>query len=310
MDWLSTVQGILAATARMATPLLFASMGGLFSARSGHISMFLEGFMLIGAFLGFVGSATVGSAYVGALLALVGGVLISLVFAFFAITAKANQTLIGIGINIFALGITSYLVTVFYGFGNRPYNIDVFTNIRIPLLADIPIIGSLFNLNLFTYVAFLLVPIVWYVLYKTPAGLTIRAVGEHPKAVDTLGGDVIKIRYICIMIAGALAALGGAALSIGQMGQFMENITSGKGYIALAALIFGRFTPKGALIGVLIFGFADAVQMRLQTAGSVLPYQFLTMLPYVITIVALVLFARKSRASAPAALGKPYSRQS
>lgn len=201
MDWLSTVQGILAATARMATPLLFASMGGLFSARSGHISMFLEGFMLIGAFLGFVGSATVGSAYVGALLALVGGVLISLVFAFFAITAKANQTLIGIGINIFALGITSYLVTVFYGFGNRPYNIDVFTNIRIPLLADIPIIGSLFNLNLFTYVAFLLVPIVWYVLYKTPAGLTIRAVGEHPKAVDTLGGgchqDSLHLHYDC-----------------------------------------------------------------------------------------------------------------
>lgn len=309
MDWMQTAQGILAATARMAAPLLFACMGGMFSARSGHVSMFLEGFMLLGAFMGFVGSVLTGSAYLGALLAILIGVLAGLLFGFFAITAKANQTLIGIGINIFALGITSYLVTVFFGFGNRPYNIAVFTNIRIPLLADIPLIGGIFNSTLFIYVAFLFVPVVWYVLYRTPVGLTIRAVGEHPKAVDTLGGNVIKIRYVCLMIAGALAALGGASLSIGQMGQFMENITSGKGYIALAALIFGRFTPKGALIAALIFGFADAVQMRMQTAGSIIPYQLLTMLPYVITIVALVLFAKNAKSSAPAALGKPYSRQ-
>ena len=263
--------------------------------------------MLMGAFTGFLGSVLTGSAYLGALLAMVGGMLIALLFAFLTITAKANQTIIAVGVNIFSLGFTSYLVTVFFGFGNRPYNVDVFTDVPIPILSKIPVIGGIFNNTLFIYAAFLLVPLVWYVLYRTPAGLTIRAVGEHPRAVDTLGGNVIKVRYICILIAGALAGLGGASLSIGQMGQFMENITSGKGYIALAALIFGKFTPRGAMVAALIFGFTDALQMRLQTAGSVVPYQLLSMLPYVITIAALILFANKS--SAPAALGKPYSRQ-
>lgn len=302
-----TLQGLLSATVRMATPLLFACMGGLFSARSGIVSMFLEGFMLIGAFMGFIGSVFTGSAYIGALFAMAGGMLIALLFAFLAITAKANQTILGIGVNIFALGITSYLVTVFFGFGNRPYNVDVFRELPIPLLGKLPIIGGVFSNTLLIYLAFALVPIVWYILYRTPMGLTIRAIGEHPKAVDTLGGNVIRARYMCVVAAGALAGLGGASLSIGQMGQFMENITSGKGYIALAALIFGKFTPKGALIAALLFGFTDALQMRMQTAGSPVPYQLLSMLPYLITIAALILFAKQS--SAPAALGKPYDRQ-
>ncbi|MEL7610277.1 MAG: ABC transporter permease [Bacillota bacterium] len=306
-SFLVTLQGILGAAVRMAAPLLFASMGGLFSARSGMVSMFLDGFMLVGAFMGFVGSVVTGSAYLGALLAMLAGAFIALVFAFLAIEAKANQTILGVGVNIFALGITSYLVTILYGFGNRPYNISVFTEAPIPLLSEIPIIGGLFSNTLLVYLAFLLVPAVWYVLYRTPTGLTIRATGEHPKAVDTLGGNVVRVRYLCMLVAGALAGLGGASLSIGQMGQFMENITSGKGYIALAALIFGKFTPKGVLIAALIFGFADGLQMRMQSAGSTIPYQFLTMLPYVITIVALITFSRKS--SAPAALGRPYNRQ-
>lgn len=302
-----TLQGMLGATVRMATPLLFASMGGLFSARSGTVSMFLDGFMLVGAFMGFVGSAVTGSAYLGALIAMVSGMVFALIFAFLSIEAQANQTILGVGVNIFALGITSYLVTIFYGFGNRPYNIDVFKDLPIPGLSKIPVIGSLFNNTLLIYLAFLLVPIVWYILYRTPTGLTIRATGENPLAVDTLGGNVVRVRYICLMVAGALAGLGGASLSIGQMGQFMENITSGKGYIALAALIFGQFKPKGVLLATVIFGFTDGLQMRMQSAGSVIPYQLLTMLPYLITIAALVTFSRKS--SAPAALGKPYSRQ-
>ena len=144
-------------------------------------------------------------------------------------------------------------------------------------------------------------------MYKTPVGLKIRATGENPKAVDTLGGNVTLIRYLCLMVSGALAGLGGAALSIGQMGQFMENITAGKGYIALATLIFGKFTPIGSLLASLLFGFSEGLQLRMQTAGSAIPYQFLSMLPYIVTLVALTAFARQF--SGPSALGKPYSRQ-
>lgn len=302
-----SLQGVLEAAIRMAAPLLLASLGGLFSARVGIINLALEGFMLVGAFTGFLGSVFTGNVYLGAMFGMLGGLATAMILAFLAITAKANQTVAGVGINIFALGLTSYLLTVFFG-ANRPYGVATFTDIKIPLLSKIPFVGQiLFQHTAIVYLAFILVPIVWYVLYKTPAGLTIRATGENPKAVDTLGGNVTKIRYLCMMISGSLAGLGGAALSIGQMGQFMENITAGKGYIALATLIFGKFTPVGSLIASLIFGFSEGLQLRLQTVGSVIPYQFLSMLPYIITLIALTAFAGKF--TGPAAMGKPYSRQ-
>lgn len=302
-----SIQGILAASIRMAAPLLFASLGGLFSARVGIINLALEGFMLVGAFTAFLGSVFTGNVFLGALFGMVGGMATALILAYLSITAKANQTVAGVGINILALGLTSYLLTVMFGF-NRPYGVATFTPIKIPVLSDIPFIGEiLFQHSLIVYFAFILVPIVWYVLYKTPVGLKIRATGENPKAVDTLGGNVTRIRYLCMMVSGALAGLGGAALSIGQMGQFMENITAGKGYIALATLIFGKFTPVGSLLASLLFGFSEGLQLRLQTAGSIIPYQFLSMLPYLVTLVALTAFARQF--TGPAALGKPYSRQ-
>ncbi|MHB1394822.1 MAG: ABC transporter permease [Clostridia bacterium] len=302
-----SLQGVLAATVRMAAPLLFASLGGLFSARVGIINLALEGFMLVGALTGFLGSVYTGNVYLGALFGMMGGMSAAMILAFLAITAKANQTVAGVGINIFALGLTSYLLTVLFGF-NRPYGVATFAQQAIPGLSKIPFIGPiLFQHSVIVYFAFILVPIVWYVMYKTPAGLMIRATGENPKAVDTLGGNVTKIRYICMLISGGLAGLGGAALSIGQMGQFMENITAGKGYIALATLIFGKFTPIGSLLASLLFGFSEGLQLRLQTAGSVIPYQFLSMLPYIITLIALTAFARKF--TGPASLGKPYNRQ-
>lgn len=302
-----SIEGVLAATIRMAAPLLLASLGGLFSARVGIINLALEGLMLVGAFTAFLGSVYTGNVFLGALFGMLGGMLTALILAFLSITAKANQTVAGVGINIFALGLTSYLLTVLFGF-NRPYGVATFTPVSIPFLSDIPIIGPIFfRHSLIVYLAFILVPIVWYVLYKTPVGLKIRATGENPKAVDTLGGNVTRIRYLCLMVSGSLAGLGGAALSIGQMGQFMENITAGKGYIALATMIFGKFTPVGSLLSSLLFGFSEGLQLRLQTAGSVIPYQFLSMLPYVVTLVALTAFARQF--TGPAALGKPYSRQ-
>ncbi|HOR56165.1 MAG TPA: ABC transporter permease [Flexilinea sp.] len=301
-----TVQGLLAAAVRMATPLLLAGLGGLFSAKSGIVSMFLEGFMLVGAFMGFLGSVLTGSAHLGILFAIAGGMLMGLIMAVLAVSGRANQTILGVGINIFALGITSYFQSVLFG-SKRPTNVSVFYDIPIPGLSKIPYIGAIFNNSLFVYAAFLLVPVVWYVLYRTPAGLAIRAVGENPDSVATLGGNVIKIRYCCLLIAGALAGLGGASLTIGQTGQFMENISSGRGYIALAAMIFGRFSPIGVLIGSLLFGFADGLQLRMQTAGTAIPYQLLSMMPYVVTILALVVFVKKSMA--PAAMGRPYTKQ-
>lgn len=302
-----SVSGVMSATLRMATPLLFASLGGLFTARVGIINLALEGIMLMGAFLAFVGSFLSGSAVIGLACGMLGGVGTALILGFLSINGRANQTVAGVGINILALGITSYLLKVFFRTGEY-LKAQTFSNWAIPGFTKIPFIGDVvFNQNFLVYLVFILVPIVWYVLYKTPAGLMIRATGEHPKAVDSLGGNVIKIRYLSVMVCGCLAGLGGAYLSIGQMGVFVENVTAGKGYIALATLIFGKFTPTGSLVAALIFGFAEGLQLRIQTAGSNIPFQFLSMLPYILTMIALTGFVKRSKA--PASLGKPYSRQ-
>lgn len=303
-----SITGVLSATVRMAIPLILASLGGVFTARVGIINLALEGMMLIGAFTGFLGAVVTDSALIGALCGMLGGALAALVLGFLSITARANQTVAGVGINITALGLTSYLLSTIFGFGKRPYGVASFSNVPIPLLSDIPVLGPvLFTHSLLVYFTFLLVFIVWYVLYRTPAGLTIRAVGENPRAVDTLGGNVIRTRYICVLVSGMLAGLGGAYLTIGQMGQFMENVTAGKGYIAVAALIFGKWTPLGAVAASLLFGFAEGLQLRLQIGESAVPFQFLSMLPYLLTMAALILFVGKAKA--PSAMGKPYNRQ-
>ena len=302
-----TLEGILSATVRMAAPLLLASLGGLFTARAGIINLALEGIMLMGAFAGFAGAYLSGSLAVGVACAMLGGTLAALVLGFLSVNARANQTVAGVGINIAALGLTSYLFKVYFT-GQGLLKAPTFNQISIPILSQIPVVGpAFFNQNLLVYLAFIMVPIVWYILYKTPTGLTIRATGEHPKAVDTLGGNVTVVRYLCVITMGCLVGIGGACLTIGQTGVFAENITAGKGYIALAIIIFGGFTPFGVLGAATLFGFSEGLQLRLQTAGSAIPHQFLTMLPYVLTLIALVTFAGKSRA--PAAMGKPYQRQ-
>jgi len=309
MDGLTgiTLEGVLSATVRMAAPLLLVSLGGLFTARAGIINLALEGIMLMGAFTAFAGAYLSGSLAVGLVSAMLGGTLTAMILGFLAINARANQTVAGVGINIAALGLTSYLFKVYFT-GQGLLKGPTFNQIAIPVLSEIPVVGpALFDQNLLTYLAFIMVPVVWYVLYKTPIGLTIRATGEHPKAVDTLGGNVTLIRYSCIIIMGCLVGIGGACLTIGQSGVFAENITAGKGYISLAIIIFGGFTPFGILGAAILFGFSEGLQLRLQTAGSPIPHQFLTMLPYILTLIALISFAGKSRA--PAAIGKPYKRQ-
>jgi len=302
-----SLEGVLSAMVRMAAPLLLASLGGLFTARAGIINLALEGIMLMGAFAGFAGAYLSDSLAVGFFSAILGGLTMSLILGYLSIHARANQTVAGVGINITALGLTSYLFKVFFtgqGLSKGPS----FDRIAIPILSKIPVLGpALFEQNLLVYLAFIMVPIVWYILYRTPIGLIIRATGEHPKAVDTLGGHVIKMRYMCVIALGILAGLGGACLTIGQTGTFAENITAGKGYISLATIIFGRFTPLGSMGAATLFGFSEGLQLRLQTAGAAIPHQFLTMLPYVLTMAALTLFENKSKA--PAAMGKPYQRQ-
>lgn len=309
MDGLTgiTLEGVLSATVRMAAPLLLASLGGLFTARAGIVNLALEGIMLMGAFAGFAGAYLSDSLAIGLICAVLGGTLMALILGFLSINVRANQTVTGVGINILSLGLTSYLFKVYFT-GQGLTKGPTFNRMEIPLLSKIPVLGPVvFNQNLLIYLAFIMVPIVWYLLYRTPIGLIIRATGEHPKAVDTLGGNVTRVRYACIVILGCLAGLGGACLTIGQTGTFAESITAGKGYIALATIIFGRFTPLGSLGAALLFGFSEGLQLRLQTAGAAIPHQFLTMLPYVLTMIALTIFENKSKA--PAAMGKPYQRQ-
>ncbi|BEP29451.1 ABC transporter permease [Helicovermis profundi] len=299
---------LLSAALRMSVPILFSALGGMFSERSGVVNIGLEGIMLMGALFGVVGSYYSGNHWVGILVAMISGMLMALLFAYITITIKIDQIVSGIAINMLAVGLTSFLYRALFGITTVPIKVDSFHPVRIPLLADIPIIGPImFNQTVLVYIALLLVPITSFLLFKTMWGLKVRSVGEHPKAADTVGINVIKIRYTGVLISGALAGIGGAFLSLGQFNMFVDNMVSGRGFIAVAAIIFGKWKPKGILIASLIFGVADALQIRLQAAGVGIPYQLLLMLPYIITIIALTGLVGYNKP--PNSLGKPYYKQ-
>jgi ABC-type uncharacterized transport system permease subunit len=305
----SNILGLIQATIRMSTPILFASLGGMFTARVGIINFALEGIMIAGAFLGVYGSYITGNPWVGALLGAAGGVVAALILGFMSITAKVDQVVAGTGINILFLGLTSYLLNILFGIGVKPSKVNSFVELPIPLLSEIPIIGEIFfNQIPMVYIAILLVPICWYIVYKTSFGLTMRAVGENPKAADSVGLNVVLTRYIAIIISGFLGGLGGAFLSIGHLSVFMEKMTSGKGYVAWSSVTVGKWNPFGILGAALLFGAADALQLRLQAIGVKIPHQFFLMLPYVLTMLVLTGFI--GRTVSPAALGKPYSKES
>jgi len=299
------ITGLLTAMIRVATPLLFAALGSVFTAKSGIVNLALEGTMLVGAYAGYYGAYVAGSCWGGLLFAVIGGVSMQLLLGFFSITVGANQSVAGTGINMFALGLTTYLMTVMFGVTGRPSIVDSFHKINIPGLSDIPFLGKvLFSHQLLVYGVYILVPVCWYVLFKTPFGLRVRAVGEHPKVIDIAGSSVVRTRYACCIIAGILTGIGGAYLSIGELSSFSVNLTSGRGYIALAAVTFGKWNPIGVMGACLLFGFADALQLRLQTEGVPIAPQFLLMLPYVITMIAMITVVGKTKA--PASMGKPY----
>jgi general nucleoside transport system permease protein len=299
--------GVLAATIRFATPLAFAAIGGIFSERSGVVNIGLEGMMLMGAFFGVWGSVWSGSWVIGLLMAMLFGGLLALIHAVFCIHLRADQIVSGFAVNFLALGLTGYLFSSIYP-GGIHENVSRVPNVNLDFLSSIPLVGDFLegvfgHLNLLVWIMFLVVILSYIVLFKTPIGLRIRSVGEHPRAADTVGISVYGVRYAAVVTSGVLAALGGAFLSIGFVGSFAENMTSGRGFIALAAVIFGKWRPGWAFAACLLFGFGFALAIPLQREAGI-SENLISTLPYLLTLVALV--GLIGRSIPPAAVGRPY----
>ena len=307
LDRVVVWSALTAAMLRFATPLAFGAMGGIFSERSGVVNIGLEGMMLSGAFFGVLGADKLGSWALGLLCAALAGGLFALVHAFFAIHLRADQIIGGTAINFLALGITGYLFVDIYGGEGTPPNISEIPDVHLDFLKDWYFVGPVFGqLNLMIWLAFFTIVATWFVLFKTPVGLRIRAVGEHPRAAETVGISVYATRYAAVTLSGVLAALGGAYLSIGFVHSFNQNMTVGRGYIALAAVIFGNWRPFGAAMACLLFGFSSALAQRLPEYSESAAVLF-TALPYVLTLIAVA--GVIGRSIPPAAVGRPYKKQ-
>jgi ABC-type uncharacterized transport system permease subunit len=301
---LATVVAILAAAIRLATPYLYASIGEMFAQRSGVLNLGVDGIMLVGAFAAFYGTLMTGSLWVGVVVAVLAGLAMGMLMSVISVTLKAEQGISGIGLSLFGLGLSSLLFKTLVG---TVKTVDGFRPIRVPVLSDVPYLGDIFfSQSLPVYVAFLLVPVSWYVLERTPWGLRVRAVGQNPAAADTLGVNVDLTRYLCVCLGAMLAGLAGASLSIALVNLFQENLTAGAGYIAVALVYFGGWRPVGILLGALLFSTVTAIQLRMQVLGIQIPSDFAVMLPYVLTIVALTFSANRARQ--PAALNQPFER--
>lgn len=298
--------GLFAAAIRLATPIIYAGLGGMFSERVGIVNIGLEGTMLTSAFTGVVASYYTGNPWIGVLVSVITGGLVSLILAVLTIKYAGDQIVSGTGINIIALGFTSYMTQIIWGNRGASDGVQGISDIAIPIVKDIPVIGPIFGTHSpLVYLMPLVVYASYYVLFKTPFGLRIRAVGEHPVAAETAGVDVIKIKYTGVIISGMLAGLGGAFLSLSHLNLFTRGMTGGRGFIAMAAMIFGKWMPFGILGSGLLFGFADALQIRLQSLG-ILPPQIILMIPYLLTIA--VLAGVVGKALAPSDY-KPYKKE-
>jgi general nucleoside transport system permease protein len=305
---------LTAAMLRFATPLVFAAIGGLFSERSGVVNIGLEGMMLMGAFFGVYGADRTDSWVGGILIGMAAGAALALVHAFFSIQLRSDQIVSGTAINFLALGITGYLYIDIYGTEGTA-ELPAVPDVHLDWLGNIPPEGlgsylerAFGQLNLMVWLALATVVLAYIVIFRTAIGLRIRAVGEHPRAADTVGISVYATRYTAVMVSGALAAMGGVYLSIGFVHSFTENMTAGRGFIALAALIFGKWRPFGALAAALLFGFASAVAPRLENVEGWAEYGTLFQaLPYVLTLIAVA--GVIGRSIPPAAIGRPYEKQ-
>jgi simple sugar transport system permease protein len=299
--------GMLQATVVRAVPIALGGLAGVLCERVAVVNIAIEGMLLAGAFTGALIGSVLGG--VGGLVAAVAvGGLFGFILAALVVTYRMDQIIAGVVINLFVLGVTSYVSSQVFQRYRDLNNAPVFAPVKIPLLGDIPVIGPmLFQQNIFVYGTLILVAVATYYLFYTRHGLRARAVGEHPKAADTLGIDVYRTRYINVMLGGMVAGFGGAWFTLGSVGRFDEGMTGGRGYIGLAAMIFGRWHPVGALAAALVFGFADSLQQKLALLQTPIPSEFLAMAPYIATIVLVA--GLVGRARAPAADGKPYVKE-
>jgi simple sugar transport system permease protein len=298
---------LIAAMLRFATPLVFAAMGGILSERSGVINIGLEGMMLMGAFFGIFGSDVFGSWVLGAVVGMAAGGALALVHAAFSIHLRADQVVSGTAVNLLALGITGYVFIAHYGTQGTPGSVSRVPEVSLPGIKDIPFVGdAIGQASLLTWLALLLVPLVALFLFRTPQGLRLRSVGEKPLAAESVGIPVIRTRYLAVISSGVLAALGGVYLSIALLGSFSQGMTAGRGFIALAAVIFGSWRPAGALAAALLFGFSSAVAQRLPAFSESLAVLFQA-LPYLLVLIVVAGLIGRSRP--PAAIGVAYVKE-
>ena len=302
------VMNIILSSVRMATPLIFLALAELYSQRAGLVHIGLEGLASIGSLVGFLVCLITGDPFLGVLAGAVVGIAVNMIYAFATIHLCAEQIVYGMAINIFAPALAAFIYRVYFGAGSELVQVKLMSTVAIPGLKDIPFIGPLlFDQTPMVYLAYALVIFTAIYFNKTKSGLNYKAVGEHPKAAATLGIPVIGIKYLASVICGALAGIGGAYLTTCYSTTYVDGNVAGRGFIALAAVIFGRWSAGGVVLACLFFGFCDALQIRLQVGSSGIPYQFFQMIPYVATVVVLALIGAKK--AGPKAVGKPYRKE-
>ena len=307
MDW-NFISNLILASVRMATPLLFLSLAELYSQRAGLVHIGLEGLASIGSLVGFLVCLITGDPFLGVLAGAAAGIAVNMIYAYATINLCAEQIVYGMAINIFAPALAAFIYRVYFGAGSELVQVTLMSTVAIPGLKDIPFIGPLlFDQTPMVYLAYALVIFTAIYFSKTKSGLIYKAVGEHPKAAATLGIPVIGIKYLASVICGALAGIGGAYLTTCYSTTYVDGNVAGRGFIALAAVIFGRWSAGGVVLACLFFGFCDALQIRLQVGASGIPYQFFQMIPYVATVVVLALIGAKK--AGPKAVGKPYRKE-
>ena len=305
----SLLTAILATGIIAGTPILFAALGEIISEQAGVLNLGVEGMMLVGAVTGFMVTMTTGNQWLGLLTAMIAGGLMALIHGFLTITLRANQVVSGLALTIFGTGLSGYLGQTLIG---KPLAVT-FKPVLIPGLSQIPWLGpTFFQHDFLVYLGYIGVAVCWFILFRTKTGLKIRAVGENPSAADAAGVNVFAIRYSCVVLGGILAGMGGAYLSLAYAPSWLENMTAGRGWIAVALVIFATWNPTKALLGSWLFGVVDVLGFHLQNMGISVSSFFLKMLPYVITIIVLIIVSRETKkrhVASPGALGIPYNRE-
>ena len=306
----SFIISLLSGMIRLASPILFAALGELVVEKAGILNLNVEGSMTMGAFIGFAVARETGNLWLGVLGAGLSGALLSLIMAFLSVNLKVDQTITGLALNIFASGFSFYIYRILYQDfvgGNMP-TVQPFVALKIPFLSEIPVLGTiLFSQHALSYIAFLLVPAIFYFLYRTKYGLALRCLGENPRTVDMKGLSVNTYQYLALIFGGIMSGIGGSFLTLASAGLFVGDIAAGRGWIAIAIVIFGNWKPTGIMWATLFFALLNSFQMQFQSLNIQLPYQVVLALPYILTILALIFSRRKL--GAPLSLGIPYNRE-